>query len=62
MIDLHKKSRRVTLPAGDWVHLWTGLPYAGGAEHTVPAPLGHPPVFYRRDGAFRELFASLREA
>ena len=62
VIDLRKKDRRVALPAGEWVHLWTGRAYAGGAEHTVPAPLGQPPVFYRKDGAFRGLFASLREA
>ena len=61
VIDLRKKDRRVFLPAGDWVHLWSGEAYAGGKAYTVPAPLGRPPVFYRRDGDFRALFASLRE-
>ncbi|MGX8692471.1 MAG: alpha-glucosidase [Clostridia bacterium] len=61
VIDLHKKSRRVFLPAGDWVHLWSGKDYEGGREYTVSAPLGQPPVFYRRNGAFRALFASLRD-
>ena len=61
VIDLHKKSRRVFLPSGDWVHLWSGEAYAGGEAHTVPAPLGQPPVFYRKDGAFRALFASLKD-
>ena len=53
-------SRWVFLPAGDWVHLWSGRPYAPG-EHEVPAPLGEPPVFYRASSAFADLFASLRE-
>ena len=60
VIDLKKKSRRVFLPAGDWVHLWSGKAYAGGMEYTVPAPLGQPPVFYRKNGEFRALFASLQ--
>ena len=61
VIDLHKKSRRVCLPAGDWVHLWTGKGYAGGGTYTVPAPLGQPPVFYRTDSEHRALFASLKD-
>ncbi len=60
VIDLHKKSRSVTLPAGDWVHLWTGKPYVGGGIYKIPAPLGQPPVFYRAKGAYRGLFASLK--
>ena len=59
VIDLHKKTRRVSLPAGDWVHLWTGEPYAGGASYTVPAPLGQIPVFYRANGEFKALFETL---
>ena len=53
-------SRWVFLPAGDWLHLWSGRRYAPG-EHEVPAPLGEPPVFYRASSEFAELFASLRE-
>ena len=60
VIDLHRKSRRVHLPAGDWVHLWSGKFYSGGKDYTVPAPLGQPPVFYRALGGHRALFASLR--
>ena len=61
VIDLHVDSRRVHLPAGDWVHLWSGEAYEGGKEHTVPAPLGQIPVFYRKDGEFSSLFASLKD-
>ena len=50
------KKRRVELPKGDWVHFWTGKEYKGGRAYTVPAPLGRLPVFYRRNGAFAEVF------
>ena len=50
------KTRRVWLPQGKWVHLWTGREYRGGKGYTVPAPLGRLPVFYRKDGKFAELF------
>ncbi len=49
------RHRTVTLPEGDWVGLWTGRSYAPG-KHRVNAPLGQPPVFYRRDSEFAELF------
>ena len=61
VIDLHTDSRRVHLPAGDWVHLLSGKAYEGGKAYTVPAPLGQIPVFYRKDGEFSALFASLKE-
>lgn len=32
-------SRKVYLPAGKWMHYWTGLQYAGGQSVTVSAPL-----------------------
>ncbi len=48
------------LPAGaDWVHLWSGTGYAGGAAVTVAAPLGEPPVFYRAGSAHAALFAGI---
>ena len=44
-----KTEWQVYLPEGSWVHLWTGKTYGKG-EHTVPAPLGHPPgVLPERD-------------
>lgn len=48
------------LPAGtDWVHAWTGQKITGGQRITLPAPIGQPPVFYRADSAWKELFAGL---
>jgi alpha-glucosidase len=53
--------RTLYLPAGtDWVHAWTGDHHAGGAELTIAAPLGKPPVFYRPDSAFAGLFSALQ--
>jgi len=40
----------IYLPAGRWVHLWTGEGYGSsqrGAYETVPAPIGEPAVFYK---------------
>ncbi len=40
----------VYLPAGEWVHLWTGKTYGkadAGASYVVPAPIGRPPCFFR---------------
>lgn len=51
------------LPEGaDWVHLWSGTACPGGAEATVPAPFGQPPVFRRVGSPFSELFRGLGAA
>lgn len=48
------------LPAGEvWHHLWSGAVHAGGADVTVAAPLGAPPVFFRADSPHRALFERL---
>ena len=48
------------LPAGaDWVHLWSGERFAGGATVVVAAPIGQPPVFWRADSEHAALFAGL---
>ena len=48
------------LPAGKWVHLWSGEVYGEikqGITVTVPAPSGQPGVFYREDSTIGQLFA-----
>lgn len=43
-------NKRVYLPAGRWVHLWSGQVYgstSGGREVRVRALIGEPAVFYR---------------
>jgi alpha-glucosidase len=51
---------RTYLPAGaSWVHVWSRAEFSGGADVEVPAPLGQPPVFYRKGSVFETLFAVL---
>jgi alpha-glucosidase (family GH31 glycosyl hydrolase) len=57
-----KSTRTVHLPEGVWIHLFTDVEYAGGAETSVEVPLDSFPVFVkkgaivpmdqREDGAF----------
>lgn len=51
---------QVYLPQDSWVHLWTGVEFGGG-EHLVDAPIGYPPVFYRKESEYKSLFRGLAE-
>ena len=53
-----EQERALYLPAGEWVHLWSGKEYSGG-EASVAAPMGFPPVFFRSGCAHEELFRRL---
>ena len=54
-------TREVVLPGeAVWRHCWTGEVFAPG-RHTIPAPIGQPPVFYRPDSAYAPLFEKLAE-
>lgn len=53
------KSRMVYLPDEEWIHLFTGKSYNKG-EYDIEAPIGIPPVFYKKDSEFKELFESLK--
>ena len=51
----------VTLPPGEWVHLWTGQVYGdlqNVSEVTVSAPLGEPAVFYPRGSMVGSMFVA----
>lgn len=65
ILDPGRNTARVYLPAGEWVHLWSGAAYGApdrGVFVSIPAPLGRPAVFYREDSDVgRELVARLRE-
>ncbi|WP_338788098.1 alpha-glucosidase [Metabacillus sp. FJAT-53654] len=50
----------VYLPEDTWVHLWSGREYQGGYV-TVEAPIGYPPVFYRKESKWKELFLKLSD-
>jgi sulfoquinovosidase len=52
-------ARKVYLPEGEWVHIWSGEHFGAG-WHDVDAPIGAPPVFWRAGSDFAGLFESLR--
>jgi alpha-glucosidase len=60
VIAAGERSWRTYLPAGaTWCHLWSGAQFTGGQTVQVAAALGQPPVFYRIDSAYRDLFDGL---
>jgi alpha-glucosidase len=51
VLDSNKDEVSVYMPAGRWVHLWSGATYGSpdnGVTVTAAAPLGQPGVFYRQ--------------
>jgi sulfoquinovosidase len=51
-------ARDVYLPEGEWVHIWSGECFGPG-RHTIDAPIGSPPVFWRAGSEYASLFKSL---
>ena len=50
VLDPGVTSQKVYLPAGSWVHVWSGTAYRSpykGQWVAVAAPIGQPPVFYK---------------
>lgn len=47
VIRSNAENRVTYLPNDKWVHLWTGKEYGSG-KHTIPSPIGQPPVFIRK--------------
>ena len=61
VLDPGEDTVELYLPAGRWVHLWSGREYGSteeGVYETVRAPIGQPAVFYKEGseagGRFRE--------
>ncbi|HET7479905.1 MAG TPA: alpha-glucosidase [Rubrobacteraceae bacterium] len=61
VLDPGEETVEVYLPAGRWVHLWTGKRYGSrgkGVHVTVDAPIGEPAVFFKEGSSagrdFRE--------
>ncbi|WP_339061323.1 alpha-glucosidase [Tepidibacillus marianensis] len=55
-----KERWNVYLPDDEWVHLWTGTEYKGG-EIEVEAPIGYPPVFYKKNSQYVSLFKEVAQ-
>lgn len=54
----NKCTRELYLPKDEWGHLWTEKEYRGG-EIEVEAPIGFPPVFYRKSSPYIKLFKEI---
>lgn len=52
--------RKVYLPEDQWINVWNCREYNGG-EAEIEAPLGQPPVFYRKKSVYAELFKDVKE-
>ncbi len=50
----------VYLPCDEWVHMFTGEEFTEGT-HTISAPLGTPPVFYRKNCEYAQLFNQVKD-
>jgi len=64
VVEKGARERRVYLPdeddgGGGWTHLWTEDGYDRG-WHTVDAPVGEPPVFYRSNADVQPVLENLR--
>lgn len=61
VLDRSKEEVEVYLPAGEWIHLWSGRTYGSpeeGVYSEVAAPVGEPAVFYRKGSEAGLRFAS----
>ncbi|MFM5916647.1 MAG: alpha-glucosidase [Novosphingobium sp.] len=55
-------AREVVLPGeAPWQHVWSGQVYQPG-RHTIPAPVGEPPVFVLPTSRFADVFSGLAGA
>ncbi len=59
VIERGAKEREVRLPDGEWVRFFDNKPYIGGTIATVDVPLGKPAAFYKKDGKYAKLFATI---
>jgi len=56
----HQVNKKLYLPEDSWIHLWTGKQYSGG-NISVETEIGYPPVFYRKESTFKNLFQSISQ-
>lgn len=55
VIEQNKIEWKVYLPDDEWIHFWSGKEYNGG-QYTIKAPIGYPPVFFRKESKWAETF------
>jgi sulfoquinovosidase len=62
VLDPGEEMVQIYLPAGRWVHLWSGRKYGSpgkGVYKTVRAPIGEPAVFYEESSDVGRLFSKI---
>jgi alpha-glucosidase len=59
VLEPGKITQKVYLPDDVWIHFWTGQEFVGKQTVEVDCPMGHPPVFYRKDSRFKDVFESI---
>lgn len=52
--------RKLYLPKDRWIHIWSGKEYVPGVN-VVEAPIGYPPVFYKKEGKHETLFREITD-
>jgi alpha-glucosidase len=50
---------KVIIPDGEWIHIWTNQIFLKN-HYEIDAPLGYPPVFYRSNSQWKEVFQQIR--
>lgn len=58
VVKEHQETQSVYLPDDEWVHLFSGKIYQSG-HHVVKAPIGYPPVFYKKSSSFNHVFEAI---
>ncbi|UYP46230.1 hypothetical protein NEF87_002515 [Candidatus Lokiarchaeum ossiferum] len=60
VIKKKRKSWKVYIPDDQWINIWTGKDCMKGWQKYA-APLGKPPVFYRKGTRFTNIFESIQK-
>ena len=50
------QERKLYLPKDEWVHFFSGREFLGGEYMNIEAPIGKPPIFYRKNSKSISLF------
>lgn len=60
VIEAGKADWEVYLPKDKWISLWSGEEYSSGV-YIVEAEIGKPPVFYRKNSEYANLFETIKK-
>jgi alpha-glucosidase len=50
---------KIIIPNGKWIHIWTNEIFEKN-QYEINASIGYPPVFYRSNSQWKELFQQIR--